>query len=127
MPFTDGASRAADCSILIRAIATVNFLPAGGTSGTGGFAVTDVAGQFEALHYSMATGLEPGIYNLTFSRLLMPDGNPLPEGQDAADVGAVESLPRHLTEVRQDDHPYRLTVDSVPQDVTFELTSKRKR
>lgn len=103
----------------------VKFLPYGDTKGKGGYAITDSAGNFEAKDYSMAEGIEPGVYNVTFSKIAMPDGNPIPEGQTAADVGALEILPPHLTSVNPDNMKYMLTVESEPISIDYELNSKR--
>lgn len=107
--------------------ATLSFIPQNGTSGIGGYAITDESGAFEAQHQSTEHGLPPGNYAVTFSKLVMPDGNPIPEGQDAADVGAVQALPDFLSNVRPEGHPYQVTVASTPQTVQFELDSKKRR
>jgi len=106
--------------------AGINFIPQRGTTGLGGYAVTDDTGSFKALHMSGATGLEPGNYDVTFSRIAMPDGSPIPEGKNATDVGARESLPPHLTQVRPEMHPYILTVVAGVKPVEFELKSKNR-
>tara|TARA_R100000789_G_scaffold100375_1_gene110180 strand:+ start:29926 stop:30381 length:456 start_codon:yes stop_codon:yes gene_type:complete len=103
----------------------VKFLPQGDTKGKGGYAITDASGNFEAKDYSMAEGIEPGVYNVTFSKIAMPDGNPIPEGQTAADVGALEILPPHLTAVNPDNMKYMLTVESEPISIDYKLSSKR--
>lgn len=106
--------------------ATLSFIPETGTAGTGGFALTNDSGQFDAQHYSLEYGLEPGSYDVAFSRLQMPDGKPLPSGIDATDAGAIEGLPQHLVEIVPENHPYRVVVTGDSSDVSFELTSKRK-
>ncbi|TWT61744.1 carboxypeptidase regulatory-like domain-containing protein [Rubinisphaera italica] len=103
----------------------VKFLPYGETKGKGGFAITDAAGKFNAQDYSMAEGIEPGVYNVTFSKIAQPDGSPIPEGQSAADVGALEILPTHLTSINPDNMKYMLTVESEPISIDYELSSKR--
>ncbi|MCA8984384.1 MAG: carboxypeptidase regulatory-like domain-containing protein [Planctomycetaceae bacterium] len=102
---------------------TLSFIPQSGTSGKGGYAVSDESGHFIAKDYSHSDGLEPGSYYVTFSRLLMPDGKPIPEGANAADVGAVESLPEKLARV-QEVHKYQLTVESTPIEVPYDIKSK---
>lgn len=104
--------------------ATISFLPESGTAGMGGFAITDATGNFKAQHYSQAEGLEPGTYKVIFSKLLGSDGNPIPEGKDAADVGAVESLPPSLSQVQNDNHKHMLTVNQSPQTIEYVLSSK---
>lgn len=107
--------------------ATMSFIPDKGTEGTGGFAVTDETGGFKALHYSQAEGLQPGNYKVVFSKLVTEDGNPIPEGVDAADVGAVEKLPSHLVQVHSGNHQVLLTVNQSAQEVEYKLNSKRGR
>ena len=106
--------------------ATLNFIPANGTSGLGGYAITDDSGSFSVSHYSSSPGLEKGTYNVTFSKLTMPDGKPIPEGSDAADVGATQSLPGHLTEVWPQNHPFVVTVSADNAPVSFSLKTKRR-
>ena len=107
--------------------ATMNFIPDKGTSGTGGFAITDETGEFEALHYSQKAGLEPGTYKVTFSKLVMENGEPIQPGVDAADVAAVEKLPPHLSRLNPDNHQYLLTVNQSEQTIEYKLSSKRRR
>lgn len=107
--------------------ATLSFIPQNGTAGIGGYAITDASGSFEAQHQSTEQGLPPGNYAVTFSKLIMPDGNPIPEGKDAADVGAVQALPPFLSEMRSNGPSYLVTVGATPQTVTFDLESKLKR
>lgn len=107
--------------------ASINFVPQAGTAGLGGFAITDSSGKFDALHISNVLGLPSGSYAVTFSKLAMPDGSPIPPDLDAADAGALQVLPRHLTEVFPEQHPFMLTVTTDPQTVTYQLQSKRGR
>lgn len=105
--------------------ATLYFNPQSGTAGLGGYAVTDMAGEFTAIHYSQENGLQPGTYSVTFSKVALPDGSPIPEGQNAADVGATESLPPHLTE-SQTVPEHVISVTEAPVTVEFQLTSQRR-
>lgn len=92
--------------------ANVIFVPKDQTKGTGGSAVTDAEGKYEARHPSNKAGIEPGTYAVLFSKLAMPDGSPIPEGKNAADVGAAESLPQQLS----NPHPEFMTnIVTVPE------------
>ncbi|QDT34307.1 carboxypeptidase-like regulatory domain-containing protein [Thalassoglobus polymorphus] len=102
---------------------TMSFLPQKTTTGTGGFAITDASGKFTATHFSMEPGLEAGTYDVTFSKLTLPNGDPIPEGKDAADVGAVESMPPRSANV-QPDGKHVLVVTAEPQTVNYDLKSK---
>jgi hypothetical protein len=106
------------------AACSVNFIPRDQTKGTGGFAVTDGDGQFIAKHWSNAPGIEPGTYTVVFSKLALPDGSPLPAGQDAADVGAVETLPTALTDPNRERTPHVVTVVDQGGQFTFDLKSR---
>lgn len=102
---------------------TLSFIPQSGTNSMGGYGITDEAGKFLVTHYSQAEGIETGTYSVTFSKLVMKDGNPIPPDVDAADVGAVQKLPPHLTQ--PPDGKYVLKVEAGPQEVQYELSSKR--
>jgi len=105
----------------------INFIPTRETSSMGGYAVTDSSGHFRVKHLSNvngAEGLEPGNYQVTFSKIAMPDGSPIPEGKDAADVGAVESLPSHLSAPEPEKSRFILQVQNAQNDVNFDLKSK---
>ncbi len=94
----------------------------------GGYAVTDKDGLFKVKHLSNVNnqeGLEPGTYNIVFSKLTAPGGAPIPEGKTAADVGAVESLPHHLSTLNQDSPLYSLRVDAAKTNVELPLKTKR--
>ncbi|MGC1273533.1 MAG: hypothetical protein WBC44_07470 [Planctomycetaceae bacterium] len=74
----------------------VIFIPGEGTKGTGAVGVSDAEGKFTLMHQSGEQGIEPGSYGVSFSRMRMPNGSPIPEGQSAADVGAVDAVPAHF-------------------------------
>lgn len=107
--------------------ATLSFIPDQGTEGTGGFAITDETGEFQALHYSQVEGLQPGSYKVVFSKLVTKDGETVPPGVDAADVGAIEKLPAHLVQLNPSNHPFLLSVNQSPQQIEYELKSKKGR
>ena len=106
--------------------AAINLIPYDKTTGTGGFGATLADGAFEIMHRSGKPGVEAGTYAAAFSKFAMPDGSPIPEGKNATDVGAKESLPPHLTSPPRERAKYVVMVkDGGENDFTFELTTKR--
>jgi len=104
--------------------ANIVFLPINGTIGTGGFAVTDDAGAYSLTHRSGRDGVAPGQYRVLVSKLLCPDGSPIPEGKTAAEVSAVDVIPPFYSDPNADNLS---SVVMVPQEggaFTFELTSQ---
>jgi len=75
---------------------TVIFTPSAGTKSTGATGVTGPDGKYQLVHRSGQPGIEPGKYGVTFSRMVMPDGQPLPAGTSPTDVGAVEAIPEQF-------------------------------
>ncbi|MEW4529391.1 hypothetical protein [Maioricimonas sp. JC845] len=100
------------------------FSPRDTTPGTGGYAISGPQGQFEVMHRTNSAGILPGTYHVTFSRLALPDGSPLPQGQDAADVGAVESLPARYQDPAVETTISVVTVTPDGSTFNFDLTSK---
>ena len=72
---------------------SVAFVPDGEVAGGGGYAVTDEAGNFSMKSNDGRDGVPQGTYRVLFSKWTMPDGNPIPEGEMAMDVGAENRLP----------------------------------
>jgi len=110
--------------------ATVNFVPQNGTEGLGGYGITDASGKFEVIHYSSTNteepilGLDPGNYNVSFSKFAKPDGSPVAEDEDAGLVGAIEHLPRHLTEIHPEQHKFIVTPKEGMEPIQFDLKAK---
>jgi hypothetical protein len=74
--------------------AYVQFIPAGDTRGEGGMGRTDRDGNFSLEGARGVKGLAPGEYKVRVSRLVLPDGKPLPWGATEADnPGCRESIP----------------------------------
>lgn len=75
--------------------ADVRFIPAEMTPGLGGSARTDKDGKFELTYARTGSGAPAGKYQVTVSRRLMPDGSPVPEGDETSPIEspASESLP----------------------------------
>jgi hypothetical protein len=59
--------------------AFVQFVPAGGTKGEGGIGKTDRDGNFSLTGMKQVNGVAPGEYRVRISRLVAPNGKPLPE------------------------------------------------
>lgn len=77
--------------------ASVAFVPQAGTKGAGAFGTTDEEGRYALEHRSGGPGIEPGTYTVAFSKLTLKDGGPIPSGTNAADVEAVERVPKQYT------------------------------
>jgi hypothetical protein len=75
--------------------ADINFIPTEKTAGLGGFARTDNNGKFELTYVRSGSGAPAGQYKVTVSRRLLPDGNPIPEGDETPPIEspARETLP----------------------------------
>lgn len=102
---------------------SMQFVPAPGTAGTGGYAVTDAEGKYSVKHNSGADGVEPGEYKVVLSHMAMPDGSPVPPDQSAADVGAVESLAAQYTTIERT--PLTATVPKEGKtDLDFMISKK---
>lgn len=101
---------------------SLSFVPQSGTSGAGGFAATDDQGQFTVKHRSGEVGIEPGTYKVTMSRMLTPDGNPVPAGESAMDHNATESLPEQYTTA--DNSPFETEVAQGMEPAAYEVTTK---
>lgn len=110
--------------------ATVLFLapPSGAGAGEIAEARTDVDGRY-VLSTRMARaraderkGVLPGEYVVAISRIVMPDGSPLPPGTTEADalaVGAIESVPAKYND--PETTPLRVTVTEDSPTFDFEL------
>tara|TARA_R110002111_G_C5872360_1_gene361642 strand:- start:360 stop:818 length:459 start_codon:yes stop_codon:yes gene_type:complete len=102
---------------------TVFFNPGKATGGTGGYGVTDHEGKYSVTHRSNQPGIEAGEYIVTFSKMGLPDGSPIPEGKDAADVGARELLPDKYTNPNQEMNLIMATVKAPGVTLDYEITS----
>ncbi len=76
---------------------SVHFSPRSGTPGNGAFATTSSDGNYVLTNRGNKPGILAGNYSVSFSKLAMPDGSPIPAGKTAADVEAVEQLPAIYT------------------------------
>lgn len=103
---------------------TVIFNPGKNTTGTGGYGVTDKDGKYTLTHRSNQPGIEAGEYVVTFSMMGLPDGSPIPEGKDAADVGAVQLLPDKYTNPNREMNLTIATVKAPSVNLDYEIKSK---
>lgn len=104
---------------------SVIFNPGDQTTGTGGYGVTDSEGKYTLLHRSNKPGVESGEYFVTFSLMGLPDGSPIPEGKDAADVGAIQLLPEKYTNAEREIKLTIATVKAPEVTLDFEISSKK--
>lgn len=103
---------------------TVIFNPSNKTGGTGGYGVTDNQGKYALTHRSNQSGVEEGEYIVTFSKIGLPDGSPIPEGKDAADVGATQLLPEKFTNPNREMNLTVATVSAPGGTLDYEISSK---
>jgi len=95
------------------------------TPGTGAIGVTDAAGKYTLKHRSGQPGVQPGMYSVTFSKVALPDGSPIPEGKIPGEVGAVELIPKRYTVL--DSRPHGLNQVVVKKEGgTFDFKLKSK-
>lgn len=100
----------------------VTFVPAENNTGNGASGSTDAEGKFTLTYRSGDPGIPAGDYVVLCTKLTMPDGSPIPEGQTAADVMAVDQIPERY---RRTDNPRNAV--SVPEGgKNFDLDLKSK-
>ncbi len=98
--------------------ALVKFIPQGDTQGHGGACRTGTDGQYIiAANRLYRPGLLPGEYKVTVSRLLLPNGDPLPPNVGPADSPHVESVPEPFCKAKLT--PLAVTVGA--NAVTFDI------
>lgn len=91
----------------------------------GGFGTTDVSGNFVAKFRGTEPGIEPGNYVVTVTKMALPDGSSIPEGKDAADVGAVQVVPSTFSDPSQSKQS--VTVVDKENHFTFDIPKTVKR
>lgn len=101
---------------------TVAFVPKSGTSGLGGFGVTDASGNFTLKYRDDRDGVPPGDYTVLFTRMVQPDGSPIPPDKTAADVEAINSIPDRYN--NPNNSPFTATVREKNDPFKFELKTK---
>ena len=106
--------------------AAVSFLPETPKSGTGGFGATDESGKYTLKWHGTDEGVPPGKYKVVISRMSQKDGSPIPAGQSAADVGAVESLPLRYSDPTASELTGEVTTADKPIDFMLVGAKKKK-
>ncbi|MBD3672359.1 MAG: hypothetical protein HUJ26_02430 [Planctomycetaceae bacterium] len=71
----------------------VSLTPMGTTSGQVSYGLSDSAGKFVCEYSQGGVGCPQGQYAVTCSKMVTPDGKPIPEGASAADVMARDMIP----------------------------------
>ena len=100
----------------------VTFVPAANNKGNSSSGSTDATGAYKLTYRTGAAGIPAGDYVVVFSKLTQPDGSPIPPGQTAADVQAVEQIPERF---RMMDNPtMTFSVPKGGKTFDFELQSK---
>ena len=102
----------------------VTFVPRGETKGLVAYGVTDTTGAFQLKYATGESGCPIGEYKAVFSKLLTPDGQPIPEGKNAADVGAVDKVPAAYRAMDNLQNVIQVP-NSGKSDLKFELKSRR--
>jgi len=104
--------------------ATVSFVPDGVTKGAGSYGVTSADGKYELQGTQGGAGAAVGYYRVMISKLVMPDGSPIPaDTQSATDVGAKDLLPAIYSSY--DVGTLTAEVPAQGGAINFDLKSKR--
>ena len=101
--------------------ASVVFTPRGETLGTGAFGVTDEQGAYTLTHKTNAPGVEPGEYVVLVTRMALKDGSPIPEGQSAADVEAVQIVPSAFSDPASESAANKVTISNETTTINFDI------
>lgn len=103
--------------------AVLSFLPKGDTAGQVVTATTADGGNFSAMYSNGKPGCPTGEFQVYISKLVMPDGNPIPEGKTAADVQAVDKVPAKYRSPQNPGSSVMVPVGG-KSDLNFELQSR---
>jgi hypothetical protein len=103
--------------------ATVQFLPTGATKGEGGIGRSDADGNFTLIGSRKGDqGVVPGEYKVRVSRLVEPNGTPLPsDAKQAEHPSARESVPPAYAAT---DSPLSATVPDAGGSVHLDIPAK---
>ncbi|HUQ68016.1 MAG TPA: hypothetical protein VM165_00750 [Planctomycetaceae bacterium] len=102
--------------------ATVLFMPKGGTKGQNAYASTGTDGTFNLKYTNDQDGCPKGEYVVLISKLQSPDGKPIPAGQTAADVAAVDIIPPLY---KDPEAPINsINIDGPKTDLVFDLKTR---
>lgn len=101
------------------------FMPIESTPGVGGQGRSKEGGKFEVVYFRGGEGLPAGTYRVAVSYRLMPDGTPVPEGDDTPPIEspATESLPAKYSS--KDNSELQVKVEP-GQPIELKLTGKKK-
>ncbi|MFG0262426.1 MAG: hypothetical protein ACF788_08545 [Novipirellula sp. JB048] len=87
------------------------------------YAQTDSSGNFTVKISESEMGAPTGQYSVLFQKLTMPDGSPIPEGEMAIDVGAVNQVPEIYSDPATS--PETVTIPEGGTDnLSFDLKAK---
>ena len=100
--------------------ASVSFVPAGTTPGTGASGTTGPDGKYELRSPQGETGTPAGDYRVVVSKLAMPDGSAPPANVPPIESGATETLPAKYSDYENSE--IKKTVPAGGGTVDIELT-----
>lgn len=106
--------------------AVVQFIPMEATKGEGAVGRSDDDGNFTMVGTrDQKGGVVPGEYKVRVSRLVLPDGTPMPTDAKPAETGARESLAKQFTTIA--DTPLKCTVPAGGGVVDIDVPEKPLR
>ena len=104
--------------------AVICFRPIGTTRGTEAFGRTDANGHYALESRHLGEGTPVGEYRVMISKLVMPDGSPLP---DSKDFDPMTTRTREILPGRYSNREHselRATVPEGGDTINFDLTTK---
>lgn len=91
------------------------------------YATTGEDGKFKVIHWSNKEGISPGAYLITFSKMVKPDGSPVPPNESPAMVNAKESIAPVWSSLEVEGHLRQARRVEIPAagktDIKFSITS----
>ena len=97
----------------------VSFMPTGQTAGGMAYGATDAEGCYTLSYRNGEPGVPAGTYTAIFSKMVTPNGEPIPEGKTAADVGAVNVIPPRFRDATSS--PAEVSVPEGGGEFDFEI------
>ena len=101
----------------------VTLIPQGSTTGQSAFGITDENGAFACQYAMGGEGCPMGTYAILCSKLVTLDGQPIPEGTNAADVMAQDKIPMKYRRLDEPFQTVEVTAAGV-SSLTIQLQSK---